>query len=463
MLHWRTLALATLFAAPLRAQDPTHVVSGVVFDSIARAPLVGAVVQIALADASAKVFTTTADAAGHYRVTGLPAGRFGIVFQHDALNALGIEAPLRAFELGADSIVTVNLGIESGPVTRLRSCGKDAGGESDGMLAGYVVDAARVSPVPHATVAIRWIETALQRSGFRAVPKEKTVTAGDDGRYLACGVPSDVGIDVDVSAQSFLHVAGRVTIPPGGVARQDFHLPIKGAPSTASLSARVIGTDSLPITAGVVSVDALSMDTPVRNGSFTLGGIPAGTWFIEVKSLGHEPLAALLVADDPSPAPATLVLERTPVILDAVTVIGKAGRETKILSDVLSRNSTSAGTTFLPGNSWLKSAETPTDVLRAARGFSQKGFDRVEGRPYVNKGGRLVACQTMPADSLNTEGKSVVIYLDGLRYPGGLEMLNKDVLPRQILAIEAYPDVVSAPAAWRTNDACAVIAVWTRR
>ena len=28
------------------------------------------------------------------------AGKFGIVFQHDALNALGIEAPLRAFELG---------------------------------------------------------------------------------------------------------------------------------------------------------------------------------------------------------------------------------------------------------------------------------------------------------------------------------------------------------------------------
>lgn len=463
MVHWRTLALGTLLAVPLRAQEAHHVVSGVVFDSIAHTPLVGAVVQIALADASARIFTTTADTAGRYRVAGLPAGRFGIVFQHDALNALGIEAPLRAFELGTDTSVVMNLAIESGPVTRLRSCGKDAGGDTDGMLAGYVFDAARVNPVPRATIVIRWLETALQRSGFRVVSKEKTVTAGDDGRYLACGVPSDVGIDVDVTAQSFLHVAGRVTIPPGGAARQDFHLPTKGAPSTASLSARVVGTDSLPIASGVVSVDALSMDTPLRNGAFTLGGIPAGTWFVEIKSLGHEPRTALLVAGDLSSVPATLVLERTPVMLDAVTVIGKAGRETRILSDVISRNSTAAGTTFLPGNSWLKSAEATTDVLRAARGFSQKGMDRVEGRPYVNTGGRLMSCQSKASDAPDTIDKSIVVYLDGLRYPASLEMLNRDVLPRQILAIEAYPDVVSAPAAWRTNDACAVIAVWTRR
>jgi hypothetical protein len=463
MMHWRTLALTTLLAAPLRAQDPAHVVSGVVFDSIAHAPLAGAVVQIALADERARIFTTTADAAGRYRVAGLPTGRFGIVFQHDALNAFGIEAPLRAFELGTDSSVIMDLAIESGPVTRLRSCGKDAGGDSEGMLAGYVVDAQRATPIPRATVLIRWFETGLRRNGLRTVPREKTVAADDDGRYLACGVPSDVGIDVDASAQPFLHVTGRVTIPAGGAARQDFHLPIKGAPSTASLSARVVGTDSQPVATGVASVDALAIDTPVRNGAFTLGGIPAGTWFVEIKSLGHEPSSALLLAGDASGAPVTVVLESTPVLLEAVTVIGKANRETRILSEIVSRNATSAGTTFLPGNSWLKAAETPTDVLRAARGFTQKGFDRVEGRPYVTKGGALLSCSSLPADSINLSGKVVVIYLDGLRYPGGFEVLNRDVLPRQILAIEAYPDVISAPAQWRTNDACAVVAVWTHR
>jgi hypothetical protein len=376
---------------------------------------------------------------------------------------LGIEAPMRAFELSTDTSVTVNLAIESGPVTRLHSCGKDAGGESDGLLAGYVFDAARSSAIPHATVVIRWFESALQRSGLRTVPREREFTSDDDGRYLACGVPSDVGIDVDVSARSFRHVSGRVTIPSGGAARQDFHLPVAGASSTSTLAARVVGSDAKPIATGVASVDALALDTPVRDGSFSLGGIPAGTWFVEIKSLGHEPQAVLLLASEVVSILPTVVLERTPVVLDAVTVIGKAGRETKILSDVLARNSTAGGTTFLPGNSWLKSAETPTDVLRAARGFTQKGAGKVEGRPYVTSSGILTACQSASPDSVATNGKSVVIYLDGLRYPGGLELLDTDVLPRQILAIEAYPDVVSAPAQWRTNDACAVVAVWTRR
>ena len=47
MTHWRMLMLGALVAAPVRAQSApqssTHVVSGVVFDSVARIPLAGAV------------------------------------------------------------------------------------------------------------------------------------------------------------------------------------------------------------------------------------------------------------------------------------------------------------------------------------------------------------------------------------------------------------------------------------
>ena len=59
--------------------------------------------------------------------------------------------------------------------------------------------------------------------------------------------------------------------------------------------------------------------------------------------------------------------------------------------------------------------------------------------------------------------KVVAIYLDGTRMPGGLESINRMVPVSDILAIEAYPDVLSAPFIWRTNDACAVIAYWTKR
>jgi hypothetical protein len=57
----------------------------------------------------------------------------------------------------------------------------------------------------------------------------------------------------------------------------------------------------------------------------------------------------------------------------------------------------------------------------------------------------------------------MVVYLDGARVAFGLQGVNDAVRPEDILAVEAYPDVISAPAIWRTNDACAVVAFWTKR
>ncbi len=87
---------------------------------------------------------------------------------------------------------------------------------------------------------------------------------------------------------------------------------------------------------------------------------------------------------------------------------------------------------------------------------------KFEARPYVDNG-HLVPCLTLSSGSaLRSGAKGIAIYLDGNRYPGGLEMLNHDVLPDLVLTVEAFPEVISAPAQWRTNDACAVVAIWTK-
>jgi len=90
-----------------------------------------------------------------------------------------------------------------------------------------------------------------------------------------------------------------------------------------------------------------------------------------------------------------------------------------------------------------------------------KGPTKVEGRVY---GMKAKPCTSVSAaDSMLKVGdKSVAVYLDGSRVPGGLEMINRMVPVKDLLAVEAYPDVVSAPFLWRTNDACAVIAFWTK-
>jgi hypothetical protein len=84
----------------------------------------------------------------------------------------------------------------------------------------------------------------------------------------------------------------------------------------------------------------------------------------------------------------------------------------------------------------------------------------VQGRPF-SQGFGMQPCVSRDFPKIGE--KSLVVYLDGVRVPFGLQGLNDMVRPEEILAIEAYPDVISAPGIWRTNDACAVVAFWTRR
>lgn len=134
-------------------------------------------------------------------------------------------------------------------------------------------------------------------------------------------------------------------------------------------------------------------------------------------------------------------------MLDAVRIVGKAGGDVKVLDDILKRARTSFGTVFLPGHDALKAALTPADVLRSARGFTYLSSDTVRARGCGMRSGN----------------KKLLVYLDGLRFPQGLEELKNMVPMRDVLAVEAYPDAISTPLLYRTSDACAVIAVWTTR
>jgi hypothetical protein len=140
-----------------------------------------------------------------------------------------------------------------------------------------------------------------------------------------------------------------------------------------------------------------------------------------------------------------------------MTVVGKATRDMKILSEINERSRAAWGTTFLPGNSWLETMTFPTDPLRAARGFSYLGMDDVQSRACKQLGGQSLS------NVVQMQGPRMVIYLDGERQPGGLETIRELVPVKDILAIEAYSDWMSIPGIWRTPDACAVIAFWTRR
>ena len=472
-MQFRALVLGVLLGSSLGAQAPLHVVRGLVFDSVSRMPLGGAVVQIALVareqqgtfdESAPRIFTGTADADGRYRIRGLPAGRFAIGFQHEALNALGLETPLRAFELGEDSSsVTVDLAIPDGPAVRAQLCGRETRLPHEGLLTGYIQDARTDGMLPGAVVRARWLEFALERTNYHAVTRTVTAITGPDGRYLACGLTSDEAVVLEVTMPRYRGITKSFLVPSGGAARQDFRLADSGVVrGTASIAGRVVLPDGSAAVTGHVVIDALALEAPINNGDFSLPDLPPGSWPLEARVLGYEPHSVLIDAREQGIAAMTIRLGARSQTLSAITVLGRRGGEAKILSAIAGRRRTSVGSVFLPGDPYLDSSYDPADVARAAPGFRY-----VSAEVLLSSGCGFRSPPpnepTMPGGPVHARTRTLAVYLDGARVVGGLPELRTAVTMRDVLAIEAYQDISLAPLEWRTNDACSVLAIWTKR
>lgn len=468
----RRLLLGMLLGPVLHAQSSTRTVTGIVFDSIARAPLDGAYVQVALVDGTLpdapdrvppRVFSATSDSRGRYRITDLPAGRFVIGFQHDALNAVGLESPLRGFALSGDTILTMDLAVPNGPAVRALLCGDQTRLAAEGVLVGYVIEARGGRMLPGAVVRARWLEIALERGNYRAVTRSVTALVGHDGRYQACGLTGEDAVTLELTMPGYRGIVHRVSVPGGGAARQDFRLADSGSVRGAgSVSGRIVLPDGSAPSTGQIVVGALALEVPIRDGEFFLRDLPPGTWGVEARILGHEPAVVLADVPERGTASLTIPLGERAQMLGAITVRGTRGGEAKILRGIASRRSTSTVTVFLPGNVCLASSYDPADVARGAPGFR---YVSAEVLLSSGCGFRYPPPDepTMPSGPVRGRTRTLAVYLDGARVVGGLAELRTSVTMRDVLAMEAYQDIATAPLEWRTNDACAVLAIWTRR
>ena len=156
----------------------------------------------------------------------------------------------------------------------------------------------------------------------------------------------------------------------------------------------------------------------------------------------------------------TVRMDKMPFSLSAVSIVENANAaERRVLDGISQRMLANGGSLILPDNPSMRNAIYASDGLRFARGFLVN-VSSIQGRPY-SQGISLQPCTSK--DYIPIGEKGIAVYLDGVRVPSGLQAVNDLVRPEEVLAIEAYPDVISAPGTWKTNDACAVVAVWTRR
>ena len=468
MICFRVLALLLIAAASVSAQGSgPRRVYGIVYDSVARAPLSGAVVEVQMVDpdrnrastsqAPLPGFVVVSDSLGRYELSALPAGLFAVGFQHHVLNALGIESPITPLDLRVDSVARLDLGVPGGRAVRVTAC---PGRADDGLLAGYVVNARGGAPVA-ASIEVRWDEIVFANRRMTASHHESKAAPDSTGRFSLCGLPAESPLEMRISADGFRDIETEITLPAHGVIHRDFRLAIVDTmPGAGTIRLRVVDDSGRAVNTGQALIASLGRQASVDSGVVTIGAVPDGTWAVDVRAIGYEPGSVLIDAESASPREATVRIARMPQMLAAVSIVANASKaDQAILDGILARMRSAWGTLVLPSDLSLKNAAYASDAVRWARGFRTWGSN-VAGRPYSTAGGQA-AC--LSRDFIPPREKGMVVYLDGARVAFGLQGVNDAVRPEDILAVEAYPDVISAPAIWRTNDACAVVAFWTKR
>ncbi|MBI2408132.1 MAG: carboxypeptidase regulatory-like domain-containing protein [Gemmatimonadetes bacterium] len=442
-------------------------VAGVVFDSIAGKPLAGAVVQVAIPDSPSAPRTATTDTLGRYRIGELSAGRVIVGFYHDALTELGLDAPMRSVELTAGVATTVDLAIPSSAAIRELRCGVSEP-YAQGMLVGIMRDAQTRRAVAGAKLAVHWRAFALDSGDYRVVTERRPATIEADGAFLVCHLPTDVPLDLAVTAPGHRSVDGTVVnVPVMGIGRLEVQLSDTALTTgTAIIRGTVKRESGKAVTSGRVDIKALARDVPIQDGQFVASNVPSGTWVAQARVIGVEPQDVLVTAAESAVTTAVITVGNGPQRLDAVTVVGKPDRTLRVLDDVLRRSRVGMGTTFLPGHPALRSALTIADVMREARGFRQISRDKVT---VAGRGGH--------------DCGSVWVYVDDVRMAGGFETVDASVTPREVLAIETWPDIRLAPVQYHRSAPppssgptrrgygapppepapCALVLVWTRR
>jgi hypothetical protein len=221
-----------------------------------------------------------------------------------------------------------------------------------------------------------------------------------------------------------------------------------------------------------VAIPALALEQAVANGRFSFNRVPRGRWLLEVRAIGFAPWERFVDVDANANEDVIAAMVAVPPTLETQRVVAsRYTRDELVIRGIVERNRVAAGTMFLPGNPWLRDASFPADVLRAARGFRYLNPTTIAARGITGGMKCLLSGDGLPHNPTGrikpkmgiAETPTIALYVDGERLRGGMYALNDFAPIKDILAIETYPDVMSAPFIWRDTSACAVIAVWTKR
>jgi hypothetical protein len=170
------------------------------------------------------------DSAGRFEVPSIPEGRYGLTYTTPLLDSLGIP-PLQAdVDVEPERAAFLELSLPAVGDLVMQQCREPLTEHGRGVLRGTLPEE-EVAPgarPPARAVRISWASTDdVSTAGGRLSVRQSTVVnevpVAPDGRWLACGLPSDVPLEVQA-----------VALTPGGA--------FEGATRTARLRARRIAS-----------------------------------------------------------------------------------------------------------------------------------------------------------------------------------------------------------------------------
>jgi hypothetical protein len=346
-------------------------------------------------------------------------------------------------------------------------CPQLAATDSLGALAGVVRSVATDGPVDGATVSIGWSELVIASTGIRNERRRVPARADAGGRFVACGVPTDVPLEVQAQAPGLASGLVVLQVPIGGLLRRDLRigdsiLVARAAASSpadtaardaaaagpATLRGRVVGPDGRPLERAQVRVAGLArVAVTGPAGTFLFDGLPEGSFGVEARAIGFEPVYAVADLHGRAPAEVRLALTRRVQELSSVVVRGRRTYRSSLLAQlaVRQRRNGGVGRLFNADDIGRRNPLVVSDLVQ-----QMPGFRVIPGPSFRNAIVGRGGCEPR-------------VLLDGLPVHDGALELDVIVRPHDLMAIEAYAGLgapVELTGGW--ND-CGVVALWTRR
>jgi len=446
--------LGLALVAPVAAAQspaPTGVLRGVVYDSlVTRRPLEGAEVWIESTNRMAR-----SDASGRFVLTELAPGRYVLTFYHPMLDSAGLSVAPVVVDVVAGDSNSVALTTPSPAHAHHLLCPQDPLVRT-GSLVGVVHNAADGKPMPTATISAHWTTYDIGEAAVRSAQRSVAAKSDASGHVLLCGLPTDVALVIRGQAEG--GSVGMLVVDLAGRAfgRTDIELAL--APITGSVRG-VVRNRNGSLVPGATVV-ALGTDASVQAdefGRFSLDGVTVGSRILEARAVGYMIGRSQTVVRQAAGQHVDIVVGDSVTVLDPVTVEGEYEPYLKHVG-FIQRSRTAQGH-FL---------DTAAIAQSGAMRFEEV-FRMVPGVTLRPNGSGLLVELQRGQGQINSAALGnycpPMYFIDGVYYPlPPLQTQSVPVVPSEILGIEVYSNLFSAPPQFqRRGSTCGVILIWTKR